>query len=67
MANKRSRTLQGENRWSAALSQSNLVAIREYPISNGFSKNSQTWDLAERCVMAELQKDNSQSYNNIII
>jgi hypothetical protein len=45
---------------STALSQSNSVATPEYLVSDGFCKNSQTWDLAEGCVMVEFREDSSQ-------
>jgi hypothetical protein len=66
MANGRSRILQRENRRSAVLSWSNSVATPEYPVSDGFSKTSQTWDLVEGCVMAELREDSSQPYDNVV-
>jgi hypothetical protein len=66
MANGRNRTLRGENRRSAALSRLNSVAIPEYPDSDGFSKSSQTWDLVEGCVMAELREDSNQPYDNVV-
>jgi hypothetical protein len=66
MANGRSRTLRRENIRSVALSQSNSVATLEHPVSNGFSKSSQTWDLTEGCVMAELREDSSQPYDNVV-
>jgi hypothetical protein len=66
MAKGRNRILQGENRRSAALNWLNLVATPEYPIFNGFFKSSQTWDLAEGCVMVELREDSSQPYDNVV-
>jgi hypothetical protein len=64
VANGRSRTLRGENRWSAALCRSNSVATPEYLESDGFSKSSQTWDLVEGRMMAELWEDNNDNDND---